>query len=176
MIFSQSVIEHLGYYVYLLKDPRNNEVFYVGKGLGNRVLNHVNDALDTIEESDKLRRIRQIIDSGFSVEHIILRHGLDEVSAFEIEASVIDYIGLETLSNDVSGHYSSDYGIKTLDEIQAIYEAKPLNTECPLILININRKYRRDMTVDALYEATRFAWVIGERRNKAKYVVATYRG
>lgn len=30
--FSQAVCENIGYYVYFLKDPRNNNIFYVGKG------------------------------------------------------------------------------------------------------------------------------------------------
>ena len=33
--FSQAAIEKLNYYVYCLIDPRNNEVFYIGKGCGN---------------------------------------------------------------------------------------------------------------------------------------------
>ena len=35
--FKQSVIEGLKYYVYALVDPRDNRIFYVGKGTGNRV-------------------------------------------------------------------------------------------------------------------------------------------
>ena len=33
---SQEVIEELKYYVYKLIDPRNGNVFYVGKGIYNR--------------------------------------------------------------------------------------------------------------------------------------------
>jgi hypothetical protein len=33
-------VELKPYYVYELIDPFNNEVFYVGKGTGNRVLDH----------------------------------------------------------------------------------------------------------------------------------------
>ena len=35
--FKQSVIEGLKYYFYALVDPRDNRIFYVGKGTGNRV-------------------------------------------------------------------------------------------------------------------------------------------
>jgi len=39
--FPPEVFEKLGYYVYRLIDPRNGETFYVGKGRGNRVFDHI---------------------------------------------------------------------------------------------------------------------------------------
>ena len=38
----------LGIYVYRLIDPRNGQTFYVGKGKGNRVFQHMN--LDPVVE------------------------------------------------------------------------------------------------------------------------------
>ena len=49
-------------------------------------------------------------------------------------------------------------------------------TSEPVMLININRTYRPNMTDDELYKATKKWWRVGERREKAKYAVATYRG
>jgi hypothetical protein len=69
-----------------------------------------------------------------------------EKMAFEIEASLIDFVGMENLSNLQGGHYSSDFGLKTADEITAMYEAEELSTTEAIMLININRRYRRDMT------------------------------
>ena len=43
--FTTEVISKLGYYVYLLIDPRTGNTFYVGKGRGNRTFAHVNDSL-----------------------------------------------------------------------------------------------------------------------------------
>ena len=175
-MFSQAVIEKLGYYVYFLEDSTNNEVFYVGKGNSNRVFDHLNCALETDHEGTKLERIRKIDDSGNKVRHFILRHGLTESAAFELEAALIDFIGKNSLLNLQGGHYSGDYGLKTTDEISAMYESEDLSTNEPIILININKLYHREMTEEELYDATRKSWVIGSRRNNAKYAVATYRG
>ncbi len=43
--FSQKTQEELKYYVYLLIDPRDDKIFYVGKGYGNRVFYHINEAI-----------------------------------------------------------------------------------------------------------------------------------
>lgn len=175
-MFSQFVIEQLGYYVYFLQDSRNGEVFYIGKGKGNRIFNHLNCSLEQDIESEKLFRIRDINDSGGNVIHYILRHGLTESSAFEIEASLIDFIGMENLSNFQGGHYSRDYGLMTSDEVSAFYETASLDTSLPILLININKLFKRDITVEQLYHATRESWVVGSRRYRAKHAVAVYRG
>lgn len=175
-MFPQSVIEQLDYYVYFLRDPNKKEVFYVGKGKGNRIFEHVTCALTDVTESDKLDRIRAIENSGKSVEHFMLRHGLTEQAAFEVEAAVIDFVGIHNLANLQSGHYSTDFGIKTTEEVIAMYSAPPFETDEPVLLININKLFDREMTETEIYDATRKSWVVGQRRSKAKYAVATYRG
>lgn len=42
--FRENVIEQVDYYVYLMVDPRDKTIFYVGKGCGNRVSQHEFDA------------------------------------------------------------------------------------------------------------------------------------
>jgi len=66
------VAERLGWYVYRLIDPRNGETFYVGKGRGNRIFQHVGQHVggrpvtgagdeDEEDASDlKLQRIKEI--------------------------------------------------------------------------------------------------------------------
>ena len=46
--FSSEVISKLGYYVYLISDPSNGEIFYVGKGKGNRVFSHFKETGDIL--------------------------------------------------------------------------------------------------------------------------------
>lgn len=175
-MFSQSVIEQINYYVYFLRDPRTGNIFYVGKGCGNRIFNHVACALEKENSSDKLDIIRDILDGGENIEYYILRHGLEEATAFEIESAVIDLVGLTNLSNLQRGYYANDFGIKSTNEIIAMYSAEVLTTSLPIILININKRYHREITQDELYEATRSAWVVGKKRDKAIYAIPTYRG
>ncbi len=175
--FSQKVQDQLKFYVYYLRDPRNKEVFYVGKGKGNRVFQHLECALEIEIESDKLDKIRDILDAGLSVEHYILRHGLTEEIAYEIEDSLIDFLGgVDKLTNKQDGHDSNECGIKTVEEIEMQYNAQKLESDLPILLININALYKTSLKPNELYEATRSSWKLGERRNKVKYVLAVYKG
>lgn len=174
--FPLSVIEKLDYYVYLLIDPENNQVFYVGKGTSNRIFAHITAALKDEMPGDKLDKIRAIRASDLEVKHIIHRHGLNEKEAFEVEAALIDFIGLSGLTNQVQGYNSDDRGQMTVAEVVSKYQAPAAEIEEPVILITVNRFYRRGMSPEMLYEITRGKWVIGTRRNKAQYAFAVYKG
>ena len=179
-MFDQLTIEKLNYYVYALINPNNKKPFYIGKGVGNRVFNHQNCAIKEQNSNLKLDTIREIIDSGYKVEHLIIRHGLSEKEAFEIEAAIIDFgikFGFE-FSNLVLGQHSSDKGLMTADEIIRIHNAKPL-TELtdPVIIININKKYVRGNSSKEIYESTKQAWVVGkQKRETTKYALSEYCG
>jgi len=152
---SQSTIEKLGYHVYLLIDPRNNKIFYVGKGNGNRINHHLLGALDEkTKETEKIKRIREIQNARLEVKHFVLRHELTEKEAFEVESSVIDVLGKDSLTNIVKGHNSEDKGIMNLDDIKIKYEAEEAIIQEPAILININNLYQRDMSEKKIYDAT----------------------
>jgi hypothetical protein len=123
--FSPDVSRKLGWYVYRLIDPRNGETFYVGKGKGNRVFSHIRAAggLEGDDLDNKIKRIRQIHNAGFEVAHVIHRHGMDEGTAFEVEAALIDaYPGL---TNIAGGTGSNDFGAMHAKEIVGRYAAEP---------------------------------------------------
>lgn len=175
--FPPEVIKELNYYVYRLIDPRNGETFYVGKGYGNRLFEHLKrskDILDNDDETDlelKFQRIRQIERVGLNVIHIIHRHNLDSATAFHVEAALLDaYYGT---TNVVGGHYSSETGPMNAFEILTRYKAETAQISHKIILININR------TVDnrEIYDCVRFAWKIDvDRARKAEYVLAIEKG
>ncbi len=173
--FPVSVIERLGYYVYTLADP-TGKIFYVGKGTGNRVFMHANEALENPKPSDKLNKIREIRAVGGDVKYEILRHGLSENEAFEVESAIIDFIGLKELTNIVAGHNMDRRGRMSIAEIIATHQAEPISISEPAILIIVNRLFERNISSDRLYEITRGNWAVGERRNKAKYAFCVYKG
>lgn len=174
--FSNAVCERIGYYVYILKDPRNESIFYVGKGKGNRLFQHVQCALENETENDKYNLIREIHKEGKEVEHFILRHGLEEKLALEIESTIIDLLGIENLTNSVKGHDTWERGLKTVDEVFQHYDAKAVTFDEPCIIININRLYTRGISAKKLYDSTRASWIVGAKRDRANYAIASYRG
>lgn len=165
--FSSEVIDKLKTYVYRLIDPRNGETFYVGKGKGNRVFAHVRAELDADDPNDKLRRIHEIRSTGFDVAHVIHRHGLDDRTAFEVEAALIDaYPGL---TNAANGSGSNEFGAMHALEIVNKYRAEIAEFHHNIILINVNRSALEA----SLYEATRYSWKISDRKaSRADYVAA----
>ena len=175
--FSQSVCEKIGYYVYVLKDPRDSKIFYIGKGVGNRVFRHVFGVLDNSNETDKLNLIREIINDDLEVQHYILRHSLTSEQALEIESTCIDLLGLQNLTNSVKGHNSWERGLKTVNEVIQYYDAKIVTISEPAIIITINKYYKRFMSEEDLYNITRISWRLANRRIKMiKYGIASYRG
>jgi hypothetical protein len=160
----------LGYYVYLYTDPRSGKPFYVGKGQGKRVLSH----LSAEGESRKVNLLRELKEHGLVPQIDILAHALpNEEVALRIEASVIDLLGLDRLSNEVRGWRSIQLGRMSL---KVYYAATTVSINDPVILIRINKLYRHGMSALELYEATRGVWKLGKRRRGAKFAFAVFEG
>lgn len=173
-MFTSEVSEKLNYYVYRLIDPRNGETFYVGKGIGNRVFQHAAGALEASDESvasDKIARIRAIQLAGFEVAHVIHRHGMDSLTAYQVEAAVMEaYPGL---TNIMGGHNSDEFGVMHADELRRRYEAQPAIFHHPVALVIVNRVAAEE----SLYEATRYAWKVSlPRIERVQYLLPVVNG
>ena len=170
--FPAEVIRELKYYVYRLIDPRNGETFYVGKGKGNRVFQHMKGAVKSDDSSEiKLSTIRAIIASGLEVIHVIHRHGMNEESSLEVEAALIDaYHGM---TNMISGYGSNDFGPMHAKEVMDKYAAEEAKIEHKVLMITINKS----ATEKSIYNATRFAWKLSKKKiEEVEYVFAVVQG
>lgn len=159
-------------YVYIYVDPRNGEIFYIGKGNGNRLFAHLEDT----SETNKTAKIADIRKSGKEPQIDLLRYGLSNAEAELVEASAIDLIGKSQLTNKMSGHHKGSFPRISSKELILMLNAKRTEVQHKAILITINRLYRSNMTVQELYEATRGTWRIGQRRNQVDIAMAVYQG
>lgn len=169
--FKPGVADELGFYVYLLRDPRSGKPFYVGKGVGERCLDHLAEARKTtrsaIGDFPKLDTIRAIEAAGMSVRIDVLRHGLrDHDEAFEVEASVIDALGHPGLTNATAGRDTGERGLMSIADANAKYAARrvTIRAEHRCILVRITRQFRPGMSDTELYEATRKWWPLSRKR------------
>jgi hypothetical protein len=148
----REVAQQLGYYVYLYIDPRSGKPFYVGKGQGERALSH----LSAHSESRKTRTLKELRSENLEPRLDIRAHGLpDEETAFRIEAATIDLLGLDKLTNEKHGWHSCRV---PLSELIIHYSAEQVDIEDPVLLIHVNNLYRRGISTQELYEATRGVW------------------
>ena len=177
--------------MYCLVDPRDKKIFYIGKGVGNRVFSHANDALEYEDVStDKLEKIREIIKSGHEVKHYIIRHKLTEEDALTVESVLIDFLTYKEfnteslLTNIVAGHHQWNEGIKTVDQIMQIYDCKPLQLKPghKLLMVNLNRTYMKKSEDGMrgnsdLFEITRKYWRVSKyNADQIDYLLGVYKG
>jgi len=183
-MFDEKTKLELNYYVYLLINPDTKTPFYVGKGEGNRVFDHLNDAKQGKKGTDKLDQIQAILKKNKTVDHVIVRHGLNEKTAYQIEASLIDTFRYIPSFNDfVSGNIqggmnSIENGLMSSEEVKRKYNAIPLNSiPADTIIININSSYKRASGKNKLYQATKERWRMDKTRLEGiKYVLSEFKG
>lgn len=179
--FRAGVASELGCYVYRLVDPRStgaNATFYVGKGRGDRVFDHLNEAEKGIA-SCKCERIREIWESGQDVGVIIHRHKLTDGEAKLVESVLLDLLPSvqtdpERRTNLVKGHHANSFGMKTVDILNHEYAAETAQICQPMALIKINRRWlshykseKRPPTSEEIYKMVRGDWVVSPQRHKS---------
>jgi hypothetical protein len=177
--------EQLGHYVYALRNPLNGQVFYVGKGVGSRVLSHANGVIDNDDppETMKLQTIAAIHDAGLEVESFVVQHGLsDSDHAFATESALYGLLqllnerkehNLFTLTNLIQPPTFETHGLMSVDDVLAIYGEPVDGTLIPhnSILVKPKETWRRGMSREELWEVTRGWWRLNEQRLKSiRYV------
>ncbi|MCB1281343.1 MAG: hypothetical protein KDB18_07450 [Salinibacterium sp.] len=170
--FSTKVQSDLGSYVYLYIDPRNDKLFYVGKGRANRCFAH----LRTDDGSEKAKILRELHATGKKPQIEILRYGLTDDEASLVESCVIDLLDLEKLTNKVRGKHWRRGPRGSVEDIRVTLEARPVTITDPVILINIAQLYRPGMSAPELYDSTRHAWKVNPDRHPAKHALAIHGG
>ena len=180
--FSTKSLLSLGdYYVYGLIDPRDNNVFYIGKGTGNRVFDHESQSQKSPNSQIlKLSTIKEIKDAGLEVKKIIISSNLTESEAFAAEAALINafnYMFSNKLTNIASGHHSHE--ALSVEDFEKLNGAEELSIkdigDKKIMVIKINKLYHRGMNDDEIYNAVRGIWNASlKRAEKVEYVFAVY--
>ena len=166
--------DSLAFYVYLLIDPRDGKVFYVGKGKGGRCLDH--SAKD--DGVAKASKIAEIESAGLTPQVDIIRHGLEnEAEAFLVESAVIDAFGLGNLTNIAPGYGVEKFGRTSLAELAARYMPEEAEVIHKVIFLKIAQTYRKGMSAQELYEAARGVWNFNPTyASKYDYAIVVYQG
>jgi hypothetical protein len=80
----------MNYYVYLLIDPRNNKIFYCGKGKGDRWKSHLGHWSGNGKNNPTENKIRKMQREGFQPKVKFHRKNLAEDQAYSIEEKYIE--------------------------------------------------------------------------------------
>jgi hypothetical protein len=104
------------YYIYHYIDPRTDLPFYVGKGTGNRLFDHLTETEETTENRHKFYKIQYLRNIGLDpIVKKIFENIEEEVIAYEIESNeILKYgrIGYEDngiLTNICIGNYPPNH-------------------------------------------------------------------
>lgn len=113
------------WYVYELLDSRDNSVFYVGKGRGNRINDHEKEALKGVC-SKKCNKINSIIKSGNSIIKNKVASFWCEQAAYDYETDLISFYGLKNLTNIMAGGQRA-FERRVKEKLVRVKEQKPID-------------------------------------------------
>ena len=172
--FPLGVHSKLGEYVYALRDPRDNHIFYIGKGNDDRLFEHFVEAdkalAGAMAWTEKLRRIAEVWQQNLDVEWWIIRYNLGggvipPVDVFDVEAALIDLLAISKNGpalNDIAGHRGATRGILSSEDVSAL-AAQPVNPPSgypSVFVFPIQNALNKGTPV---YEATRGQWAVAAK-------------
>ena len=179
--FSEKSLLALGeFYVYGLIDPRTDQIFYIGKGTGHRVFEHEKEHMNSLNSDKlKLQTISEIHSLGLDVKKIIINSNLTENEAFAAEAALINafrYVNGAGLTNSVSGHHAAEaLSVEDFEKIYGAEELREQDIKHKILVIKINRLYRRNIPSDELYHSVRGSWRASMKSvQSVEYVFGVY--
>lgn len=203
--FSASTVEAIKSYVYVLTDE-TDRVFYVGKGTGNRVFAHVAEVQEALargaalpdEEADdgevvatmgqKRDRIAAMLRQGKVPGMYIVRDGLTPEQALLVESVLIGVFAWQLeggLTNAVSGHGESTFGLKSVAELEAtkglpfdVRSLPDLGNASLVIAINVNKRYAEvESREKSLLDIAKGYWKLNaSRARQCPYAIIHARG
>lgn len=176
--FDANVAQMLGEYVYALRDPRDNKVFYVGKGTGDRLFAHFNAAEKAKNNngtwSSKLRRIVEIWEADEDVDWFIVRRDLEQqATVFDVEAAIIDALDISQNGpalNEIGGQ-SRIRGMLSAEDIAALAApaVEPKNVYQTVFIFPIHKALIKGRSP---YDATRSWWSVSQPLRSANNALA----
>lgn len=137
------------FYIYCLANQ--DGIFYVGKGVGNRVFAHEKYAKGILKESDKLdfsseefdkfleenRKIAHILNKQGEIQRFIVSHHLTHAESLACENALINLlknIGNIDLTNKISGHGTRCFTVEKLEELYGYEPIDLSETNLPSLL------------------------------------------
>ena len=127
-----------------------------------------------------------ILRHGISVDNIAVKNNtnnkvnVSEGIAYELESLLIDFLtypkfaDVAKLSNIQSGYDQWERGIRTVEEIEQLYNPQPVDIKPAdglILVLSINKTYpQKKNQPDGIYQATRELWALGRDEQKIKRI------
>lgn len=118
--FSDEVQQKLKYYVYVLVDPRSDEIFYVGQGCRNRVFEH--------ESQAKLDTIIDLLDHNLKPKKYIVIADLTKEEALKVEAALINvYLHHSMPLENVQSGNTNEIAYQSVEHVENLFRKQSLS-------------------------------------------------
>lgn len=164
----------LGFYNYAIVEldgDNHRNPIYIGKGKGDRCLQHLDDK----GASEKSTLMTDLYSKG-KLGIDILAYQLDEKTAFAIESVCIDLLNIENLTNSVRGHGENTKRL-SLNELANLIRNEPVDIlpEHKGVAFLLEKTFRHSFGDIELFEHTRGIWSRAQK-DDVKFAYATFRG